>query len=257
MAVEFSKDAGVGFVTLNNPPANSYDMAYVEELGAAVDECAGDGDVKAVVLRSGIDRFFSAGADIKAFMANDTAANMAMIERGHEVLAGIARIPKIFIAQVEGHALGGGLEISLACDLRFGARGSYKLGVPEVGLGLLPGNGGTQRLPRIIGVPKALDLMITGRQISPGEAHGLGILDRLFAASETAEKTRAYAEQLANGATVAIAEIKQTTYAGIEMPIAGGLEREREGIARLFETADAQEGFASFSEKRKPEFKGA
>jgi enoyl-CoA hydratase/carnithine racemase len=227
------------------------------ELGAAVDAARDDDAVKVVIVRSASKKFFSAGADIKAFMANDTATNMAMIERGHEVLASIARIPKIFIAQVEGHALGGGLEISLACDLRFGARGSYKLGVPEVTLGLLPGNGGTQRLPRIIGVPKALDLMITGRQISPGEAHGLGILDRLFAASETAEKTRAYAEQLANGATVAIAEIKQTTYAGIEMPIAGGLEREREGIARLFETADAQEGFASFSEKRKPEFKGA
>ena len=180
-----------------------------------------------------------------------------MIERGHEVLASIARIPKVFIAQVEGHALGGGLEISLACDLRFGARGAYKLGVPEVTLGLLPGNGGTQRLPRIIGVPKALDLMITGRPISPGEAHGLGILNRLFPAAETAEKTREYAESLAGGATVAIGEIKLTTYAGIEMPIADALAREREGIARLFETADAQEGFASFSEKRKPEFKGA
>ena len=143
-----------------------------------------------------------------------------MIERGHEVLASIARIPKVFIAQVEGHALGGGLEISLACDLRFGARGSYKLGVPEVTLGLLPGNGGTQRLPRIIGVPKALDLMITGRPISPGEAHGLGILNRLFAAARGAEKTRAYAEALAGGATVAIGEIKAATYAGVEMPIA-------------------------------------
>jgi enoyl-CoA hydratase/carnithine racemase len=257
MAVTFQADGAIGYITLDKPPANSYDRDFMEELGAAVDAVAGDDSVKVAIVRSASKRFFSAGADIKAFMANDTATNMAMIGRGHEVLASIARIPKVFIAQVEGHALGGGLEISLACDLRFGARGAYKLGVPEVTLGLLPGNGGTQRLPRIIGVPKALDLMITGRQISPGEAHGLGILDRLFAASETAEKTRAYAEQLANGATVAIAEIKQTTYAGIEMPIAGGLEREREGIARLFETADAQEGFASFSEKRKPEFKGA
>ena len=93
---------------------------------------------------------------------------MKMINRGHEALAAIARVPKVFIAQIEGHALGGGLEITLACDLRFGARGSYKLGVPEVTLGLLPGNGGTQRLPRIIGVPKALDLMVTGRAISTG-----------------------------------------------------------------------------------------
>jgi enoyl-CoA hydratase/carnithine racemase len=241
---------------LDKPPANSYDKAFMDEFGGAIEAVASDAGVSVVIVRSASKKFFSAGADIKAFMANDTPANMAMIERGHEVLASIARIPKIFIAQVEGHALGGGLEISLACDLRFGARGSYKLGVPEVTLGLLPGNGGTQRLARIIGVPKALDLMITGRPISPGEAHGLGILNRLFAAGETAEKTRAYADALAAGATVAIGEIKAATYAGIELPIADGLAREREGIARLFETQDAAEGFASFSEKRKAEFKG-
>jgi len=126
-----------------------------------------------------------------------------------------------------------------------------------VTLGLLPGNGGTQRLPRIIGVPQALDLMITGEPISPGRAHALGILNRLYAPEELAENTRYYAETLANGATAAIGEIKLTTYAGIEKPIAEALAREREGIARLFETADAREGFASFAEKRKPEFRGA
>jgi enoyl-CoA hydratase/carnithine racemase len=257
MAVSYAAEAPIGYITLDKPPANSYDKEYMDELGAAVDAARDDDSAKVVIVRSASKKFFSAGADIKAFMANDTPTNMAMIERGHEVLASIARIPKIFIAQVEGHALGGGLEIALACDLRFGARGGYKLGVPEVTLGLLPGNGGTQRLPRIIGVPKALDLMITGRQISPGEAHGLGILNRLFAASEAAAKTREYAENLAGGATVAIGEIKLTTYAGVEMPIADALAREREGIARLFDTADAQEGFTSFSEKRKPEFKGA
>src|SRR3954447_26451608 len=257
MAVSFAADGAVGSITLDKPPANSYDKDFMEEFGTAVDAAAADDAVKAVIVRSASKRFFCAGADIKAFLANDTATNMATIERGHEVLASIARVPKVFIALVEGHALGGGLEISLACDLRFGARGSYKLGVPEVTLGLLPGNGGTQRLPRSIGVPKALDLMITGGPVSPGEAHGLGILNRLFAASEIAERTRAYAEALASGATVAIGEIKLTTYAGIEKPIADALAREREGIARLFETADAAEGFASFSEKRKPEFKGA
>src|SRR3954453_19960348 len=257
MAVSFTAEGPIGFITLDKPPANSYDFDFMEEMGAAVDAAAADDAVKAVIVRSASRRFFCAGADIKAFLANDTAANMAMIERGHEALASIARVPKVFIAQVEGHALGGGLEISLACDLRFGARGSYKLGVPEVTLGLLPGNGGTQRLPRIIGVPRALDLMITGRPVSPGEAHGLGILNRLFAAGETAEKTREYAERLASGATAAIGEIKLTPYAGIEKPIADALAREREGIARLFETQDAAEGFASFSEKRKPEFKGA
>jgi enoyl-CoA hydratase/carnithine racemase len=256
MAVSFEGGAAVGTITLDRPPANSYDFDFMDEMGAAVDAAAADDAVKVVIVRSASKRFFCAGADIKAFLANDTAGNMKMINRGHEALAAIARVPKVFIAQVEGHALGGGLEISLACDLRFGARGTYKLGVPEVTLGLLPGNGGTQRLPRIIGVPQALDLMVTGRAISPGEAHSLGILNRLFAAAETAERTRAYAEQLAAAATAAIGEIKLTTYAGMEMKIAEALARERAGIERLFGTADAREGLSAFAEKRKAEFKG-
>jgi enoyl-CoA hydratase/carnithine racemase len=256
MAVSYAAEGAVGYITLDKPPANSYDKAYMEELQVAVDGAASDA-TKAVIVRSASKKFFSAGADIKAFASNSTADNMAMIELGHEVLASIARIPKVFIAQVEGHALGGGLEIALACDLRFGARGTYKLGLPEVTLGLLPGNGGTQRLPRIIGVPAALDLMVTGRPISPGQAHGLGILNRLFPAAETADRTREYAEALAGAATAAIGEIKLTTYAGVQMPIADALAREREGIRRLFDTADSAEGFAAFAEKRKPEFKGA
>src|SRR3954449_1227210 len=256
MAVTFSAEAAVGYVTLDKPPANSYDKAFMDELGAAGDAAPAADAVKAVIVRSASKRCFSAGADIKAFLANDSAANMAMIERGHEVLAAIARIPKVFIALVEGHALGGGLEISLACDLRFGARGAYKLGVPEVTLGLLPGNGGTQRLSRIVGVPQALDLMITGRRLSPGEAHALGILNRLFPAAEAAEKTREYAEALAHGATAAIGELKLAPYAGGDGKIADGLARERAGIARLFETADAREGLSAFTEKRKAEFTG-
>jgi enoyl-CoA hydratase/carnithine racemase len=257
MAVSFAAEGAVGYITLDKPPANSYDKDFMEELGTAVDAAAADDAVKAVIVRSASKRFFCAGADIKAFLANDTAGNMAMIERGHEVLASIARVPKVFIALVEGHALGGGLEISLACDLRFGARGAYKLGVPEVTLGLLPGNGGTQRLSRIIGVPQALDLMITGRQLSPGQAHALGILNRLYAAGEAADRTREYAEALAAGATVAIGEIKLATYAGVDGKLADGLARERQGIAKLFETADAREGLSAFAEKRKAEFKGA
>jgi enoyl-CoA hydratase/carnithine racemase len=257
MAVELSPEGAVGHIILDKPPANSYDKAFMDELGEAVQAVAIDDAIKVAIVRSASKRFFSAGADIKAFLANDTAGNMAMIEKGHEVLAAIARIPKIFIALVEGHALGGGLEISLACDLRFGARGAYKLGVPEVTLGLLPGNGGTQRLSRIIGVPQALDLMITGRQLSPGEAHGLGILNRLFPAADAADRTRQYAEALAGGATAAIGEIKLATYAGVDGKIADGLAREREGIARLFETADAREGLSAFTEKRKAEFTGA
>src|SRR3954454_4394426 len=257
VAVAFAADGAVGYITLDKPPANSYDRAFMEEFSSAVDAAAADSSVKAVIVRSASKKFFCAGADIKAFLANDTDGNMAMIELGHDVLARISTIPKVFIAQIEGHALGGGLEISLACDLRFGARGRYKLGVPEVTLGLLPGNGGTQRLARLVGTARALDLMVTGRQMSPGEAHGLGVLNRLFAAEETADRTRAYADALAAGATAAIGEIKLATYEGVEQPIAEGLARERAGIAKLFETADAREGLGAFADKRKPEFTGA
>jgi enoyl-CoA hydratase/carnithine racemase len=257
VAVEFSAERGVGYITLDKPPANSYDQAFMDELSGAIDAAAGDSDVKAVIVRSASKKFFSAGADIKAFLANDTAANMAMIELGHEALARIATIPKVFIAQIEGHALGGGLEISLACDLRFGARGSYRLGVPEVTLGLLPGNGGTQRLPRLIGTSRALELMVTGRQVSPGEAHAVGILNRLFAAGDVADQARAFAERLAGGATAAIGEIKLAINEGVDGPLADGLARERAGIAKLFGTADAREGIGAFAEKRGAEFTGA
>lgn len=257
MAVDLSREGGVGYITLDKPPANSYDKLFQEELAAAVEEAGGDDAVKVVVVRSAGKRFFSAGADVKAFTENSTDGNMEMIEVAHRGLGRIAEIPKVFIAQIEGHALGGGLEIALACDLRFGARGGYRLGVPEVTLGLLPGNGGTQRLPRLIGVARALDMMITGRQLSPGEAHAFGILDRLFAAAETAQRTQAYAERLAAGATRAIGEIKLAVHEGMAGSLADGLAGERGRIRALFATADGQEGLRAFVEKRKPEFKGA
>lgn len=254
MAVEYSREGNVGYVTLDNPPANSYDLAFMEELGEAVDAAAGDDGVRAVIFRSASERFFSAGADIKAFNANPPEKNMDMIRTAHENLARIAEIPKIFIAQIHATALGGGLEMALACDLRFGAEGEYKLGLPEATLGLLPGNGGTQRLPRLIGVNKALELMITGRMISPAEAHELGILDRLFPASELESETLKYAERLASGAAGAIGAIKLAVHRGINVPLEEGLKIERELVEPLFSSEEAKEGIGAFMEKRKPEF---
>jgi enoyl-CoA hydratase/carnithine racemase len=254
MAVEYSREGGVGYITLDKPPANSYDLSFMEELGACVRSAAEDDVAGAVILRSASERFFSAGADIKAFDANGVEDNMAMIRRAHEGLSEIARTPKVFIAQIGATALGGGLEMALACDLRFGAEGEYVLGLPEATLGLLPGNGGTQRLPRLIGVSKALDLMVTGRTISPSEAHGLGILDRLFPADQLEGETRRYAEKLAEGAGEAIGSIKLAVYGGIERPLEEGLETERTLVEPLFESEDAKEGLSAFMEKRKPEF---
>jgi len=254
MAVEYSREGSVGYITLDKPPANSYDLSFMEELGACVISAAEDDGAGAVILRSGSERFFSAGADIKAFDANGVEENMAMIRRAHEGLSEIARTPKVFIAQIGATALGGGLEMALACDLRFGAEGEYVLGLPEATLGLLPGNGGTQRLPRLIGASKALDLMVTGRTIPPFEAHDLGILDRLFPAGELEEETRKYAEKLAGGAGDAIGSIKLAVYRGIERPLDEGLQTERTLVEPLFDSDDAREGISAFMEKRKPEF---
>jgi enoyl-CoA hydratase/carnithine racemase len=181
---------------------------------------------------------------------------MEMIRGSHRVLASIAWIPKVFIAEINGHALGGGLEIALACDLRFGAEGDYRLGTPEVTLGVLPGNGGTQRLPRLIPPSRALDLMITGRTIAPQEAYELGILDRLFPAPELHEQTHGYAGALASGATKAIGSIKLAVHEGLAAGLERGLEREQELIEELFRSDDAKEGIAAFGEKRKPAFVG-
>jgi enoyl-CoA hydratase/carnithine racemase len=254
MAVNYENDGGIGYITLDKPPANSYDLAFMEELAGCVRSAADDGEAGAVILRSGSDRFFSAGADIKAFNNNSTEENMKMIRRAHEGLAEIARTPKVFIAQVSASALGGGLEMALACDLIFGAEGEYVVGLPEATLGLLPGNGGTQRLPRKIGTSKALDLMVTGRTISPGEAHELGVFDRLFSPDEIEGETRKYAEKLASGASEAVGSIKLAVHGGVELPLDEGLATERELVEPLFDSADAKEGIGAFMEKRKPEF---
>jgi enoyl-CoA hydratase/carnithine racemase len=254
MAVTYSAEDGLGFITLENPPANSYDATFMAELGDAVVAAADDDGGRVIIVRSSSAKFFSAGADVKAFATQDAGQSMEMIELAHRTLGRIAAIPKVFIALIQGHALGGGLEIALACDLRFGARGSYKLGTPEVTLGLLPGNGGTQRLPRIVGTSTALDLMVTGRRVSPGQAHALGLLDRLFPAAEAEAMTLEYARQLAAGAGEAVGAIKLAVLGGVEGSLEDGLARERELIAGLFDSADAREGLAAFVEKREPEF---
>jgi enoyl-CoA hydratase/carnithine racemase len=257
MAVEVSTDGPVGIVILNRPPANSYNLRFVEELRDAVDAVAADADVRVVVVRSASEKFFSAGADVKAFRENPVEHNMRIVELAHETLAGVAEIPKVFVAEIAGHALGGGLEIALACDLRFAADGDERLGLPEVTLGLLPGNGGTQRLPRLIGPARALDLMVTGRQVGPQEAHQLGIVDRLVPPGDLEDETRAFAERLAHGATKAIGNIKLAVRRGVDRRLRDGLALERELLEELFRSEDATEGLAAFAEKRQPDFTGA
>src|SRR5947209_15801798 len=180
---------GVALIHLNRPPANSYNRAFLDDLNAAVDEVRWDGDIRGAVLVSDLaPRFFSAGADINNFQRSTQQERVMTVLHAQEILLKIERTPKIFVAALSGHALGGGLEIALACDLRFAAEGEFRLGLPEVSLGLLPGNGGTQRLQRLIGRTKALDMMITNTPVGPQKALELGIVDRVFPAERLVEE---------------------------------------------------------------------
>jgi enoyl-CoA hydratase/carnithine racemase len=256
-AVTVSREPeGVALLHLNRPPANSYNKAFIDDLNAAIDEIRFDETVHAAVLTSDLSKVFSAGADIGMFRTVSPSARAMTILHAHEVLLKMERTPKIFIAAIGGHCLGGGLEIALATDFRFAAEGDYRVGVPEVTLGVLPGNGGTQRLPRLIGRQKAMELLLTGKPVDPKTAHELGIVDRLVTAERLLPDAVAFAASLAKGPVLAVGEIKIAAKQGVEMSLDGGLTLERGGIVRLFQTADAKEGMDAFAEKRKPSWKG-
>ncbi len=256
MAVTFEHHHGVGSITLDHPPANSYDLDVMSEFGAAVDDAIESG-AGAVIVRSASDTFFSAGADVKKFLAGNVATNMEMIGVSQSAFRRMAEADAVFIAHIAGHALGGGLEIALACDVRLATAGHYKLGTPEVTLGLLPGNGGTQRLTRLLGPSRALDLLLTGRTFTPAEAHDWGLIAALYDPEDADDRVRAYAVGLAQGAALAIAAIKRCVHEGGELPLSEGLALEAELVEHLFGSQDAREGLHAFVDKRTPEFVGA
>jgi enoyl-CoA hydratase/carnithine racemase len=256
MAVTFEQHERVGTITLDNPPANSYDLAVMTQFGDAVDEAIA-ADVGAVIVRSASEKFFSAGADIKRFLEGDVEANMEMIRISQAAFRRMAAAAPVFIAHINGHALGGGLEITLACDIRLANAGGYKLGTPEVTLGLLPGNGGTQRLTRLLGPSRALDLLLTGRTFSPEEAHAWGLVAELYEPEQAAEQVRQFAQRLAAGAQLATAAIKRCVHEGGQLPLDQGLALEAELMQQLFASQDASEGLRAFVDKRRPEFVGA
>jgi len=248
---------GVALIHLHRPPANSYNRAFLDELNAAIDEVRWDADLHGAVLVSDLaPRFFSAGADITNF-ANSTQAQRVMtVLHAQEILLKIERTPKVFVAAISGHALGGGLEIALACDFRFAAEGEFRIGLPEVTLGLLPGNGGTQRLTRLVGRTRALDMMITNQQVNSARALEIGLVERVFAADRVVQEAVDYVAKLAMGATLAIGNIKVATRLGADLPLEGALALEREAVWRLFMSEDAAEGLAAFGEKRAPNWQG-
>jgi enoyl-CoA hydratase/carnithine racemase len=242
----------VAYVTLDNPPANSYDLEVMRHFAADVDEAIGS-DARVVIVRSASEKFFSAGADVKKFLDGDVQSNMEMIRTSQAAFRRMAAAAQVFVAHIAGHALGGGLEIALACDVRLAAPGRYKLGTPEVTLGLLPGNGGTQRLTRLLGPSRAMHLLLTGSTFGPDEALEWGLVSALT----DEDGAREYAERLAGGAKLAIASIKRAVHEGTQLPLDEGLALEGELIERLFRSRDATEGLTAFVEKREPEFVGA
>jgi enoyl-CoA hydratase/carnithine racemase len=256
MSVSLDKQGKVGIIRLNRPPMNSYDRTFIDELNAAIDELRFDEGLTAAVVASDNPRVFSAGADVQMFQTASLAFKYAFVNHAHEVLSKLEHTPKVIIAAIGGHALGGGLEIALACDLRFAAEGDYRLGLPEVTLGLLPGSGGTQRLPRLVGKARAMDLMVRGERLTPQDALEIGLVNRLLPADQLLDKTVEYATQLADSATFAIGNIKIANALGNEMPLEAGLALERELVYRLFASEDAAEGLAAFTEKRSPNWKG-
>jgi enoyl-CoA hydratase/carnithine racemase len=255
MAVTAEVRDRVGWITLDRPPANSYDAGFLEELDQAIGQVA-EAEVAVAVVRSASERFFSAGADIKAFLERSADDNMVMCRRAHQVLDRFAAEAPLFVAAIAGHALGGGYEIALACDIRVAAEGRYRIGLPEVTLGLLPGTGGTQRLPRLIGRGRALELMTTGRTVTPAEAERLGMVDRLVPAGEFDQAVADLAGSLAGGAPLAVAAITRAVNDGLDRPLPDALDRELEELAALFASEDAREGMTAFTEKRPPKFSG-
>jgi len=255
--VSLEKEGNVGVLILDRPPANSYDYKFLRSFAGAIDDARNDADVRAVVVTSASEKFFSAGADVSAFAAGSSRSRLMTAIMAHEAFRKMENTPLVFIAVIAGHCLGGGFELALACDLRFAAEGTYQIGLPEVNLGLFPGSGGTQRLPRLVGLSKGLDLIANATTMKPAEAKELGLVDRLFPdAAACRAGAIEYAAKLAAGPSVAIGHAKLAVTQGFGAPLDLGLAIEREAISRVFVSHDADEGIKAFGEKRKAEFTG-
>ena len=242
--VHVQVDGNVGVIRLDRPPVNAINSVVHGELLEAADEVVGRTDIRAVVLYGG-ERSFAAGADIKE-MAHLGPSEIAVFGKTLTMaIDAVARLPQPVVAAVTGYALGGGCELALAADFRIIAEDA-RIGLPEITLGVIPGAGGTQRLPRLVGVTKAKELIFTGRAISGTEAVAVGLASMAVPRDQVLPEAMKLARQLAGGATAALAAAKKAIADGVEMDLASGLQLEADAFAELFATADQKTGMASF-----------
>ncbi|HHI81030.1 MAG TPA: enoyl-CoA hydratase/isomerase family protein [Planctomycetes bacterium] len=256
--VRYETRGRVALLTLCNPPANCYSHEMMRDLDEAILKARFDQEVDVLVLTGEGEKFFCAGADIEMLKRADPVWKYYFCLHSNETLLRLEHTPKLVIGAIRGHCVGGGLEVALACDLRIGAKGKGKIGLPEAKLGVLPGTGGTQRLTRLLGSSKALELMVESRTFDYEEALELGILNKLFEEEDFLERVLEYAAGLACPGTAAMAtgHIKRACQTGAGLPLEQGLALERELQAKLFASRDAAEGLAAFLEKRAPSFEG-
>ena len=244
---------GILTILLQRPPANALGEPIIDGLNAALDHADDIGDVKVVIVASRVPGFFAAGADIKHMAAADGQAFAAYGRALKEPLARLAASDRVSIAAVDGLALGGGLELAMACTMRIGGAGAT-FGLPEVMLGLIPGAGGTQRLPRLVGRGRALDIMLTGRNVSADEAYAIGLIDRLVEDGGAERAALELALELRRLSQPALHAVIRTVDTALDLPLREGLEREALEDQRLFERGEGREGLAAFLEKRPPRF---
>ncbi len=254
LTVQLSVDNNIAQVLINNPPVNSITPQVIDDLEAAFDALEGMDDVRAVVVASPFEKAFVAGADINQFVTWKKADGIAVTRRGHDVYLKIANYRKPVICAINGFAFGGGLELALACDIRV-IDAAAKVGLPEVGLGIVPGYGGTQRLPRLVGAGMAKKLIFTGKPITGEEAYRIGLAEELAEAGTCLERATAIAQQICVNAPKAITAAKRCIDLFAPLAADDGITYEINSVGDLSETEDKTEGATAFLEKRKPAFK--
>ncbi|MBI2564236.1 MAG: enoyl-CoA hydratase/isomerase family protein [candidate division NC10 bacterium] len=256
--LEYRTEKGLAILELNDPPANTYTYQMFREFDEAILQARFDEEAHVLVVRGKGEKFFSAGANIKMLSGVTPQFKYYFCLHANETLNRLEQTPKLTIAALNGHTVGGGLEIAMACDIRLARKDGGKIGLPEVGLGVLPGTGGTQRLPRLIGKARALELMVLGRNMPFEEAQELGLVNEIFPAESFWEDVLAYARQFVPPAKAskAVGRIKRSVQSGIEMSFQDALALERELQQELFESQDAKEGLQAYVDKRVASFRG-